>query len=84
MLDDSFRGVKRRKKPKINDIRNGEKRLMATKPTPEEITRKKEYVRFLNTQIYKLTSQRKFLHKQLDRLEKQLKDYEKEKAKLEK
>ena len=57
---------------------------MPTKPTSEEITRKKEYVRFLNTQIYKLTSQRKFLHKQLDRLEKQLKDYEKGKAKLEK
>ena len=54
---------------------------MTTKPTPEEITRKKEYVRFLNTQIYKLTSQRKFLHKQL---EKQLKDYQKEKDKTEK
>ena len=58
--------------------------MTTKKPTPEEITRKKEYVRFLNTQIYKLTSQRKFLHKQLDRLEKQLKDYEKEKTKLEK
>jgi len=57
---------------------------MNKKPTPEEITRKKEYLRFLNTQIYKLTSQRKFLHKQLDKLESQLKDYEKEKAKLEK
>jgi hypothetical protein len=57
---------------------------MNKKSTPEEITRKKEYVRFLSTQIYKLTSQRKFLYKQLDRLEKQLKDYEKEKAKLEK
>ena len=39
------------------------KPLMPTKPTPEEIIRKKEYVRFLNTQIYKLTSQRKFLYK---------------------
>ena len=29
---------------------------MNKKPTPEEITRKKEYIRFLNTQIYKLTS----------------------------
>jgi len=57
---------------------------MPTKPTPEEITRKKEYIRFLNTQIYKLTSQRKFLHKQLDKLEAQLKDYHKEKNKLEK
>jgi len=55
-----------------------------TKPTPEEITRKKEYIRFLNTQIYKLTNQRKFLHKQLDKLESRLKDYQKEKAKLEK
>ena len=54
---------------------------MNKKPTPEEITRKKEYIRFLNTQVYKLTSQRKFLHKQLDKLESQLKDYEKEKAK---
>ena len=51
---------------------------MPTKPTSEEITRKKEYVRFLNTQIYKLTSQ------QLDKLEAQLKDYEKEKGKIEK
>jgi len=57
---------------------------MNKKPTPEEITRKKEYIRFLNTQVYKLTSQRKFLHKQLDKLESQLKDYQKEKAKLEK
>ena len=39
------------------------------KPTPEEIIRKKEYVRFLNIQIYKLTSQQKFLTKQLDKLE---------------
>lgn len=53
-------------------------------PTPEEITRKKEYVRFLTTQIYKLTSQQKFLHKQLTKLEAQLKDYEKEKEKIEK
>ena len=57
---------------------------MPTKPTPEEITRKKEYVRFLNSQIYKLITQRKSIHRQLDRLEKQLKDYQKEKTKLEK
>jgi hypothetical protein len=57
---------------------------MPTKPTPEEITRKKEYVRFLNTQIYKLTSQQKFLTKQLNKLEAQLKDYQKEKQKTEK
>ena len=57
------------------------KKLLMAKSTPEEIIRKKEYVRFLNTQIYKLTSQQKFLHKQLDKLEAQLKDYEKEKNK---
>jgi len=58
---------------------------MTTKnPTLEEINRKKEYVRFLNTQIYKLTSQRKFLAKQLEKLEAQLKDYQKEKTKTEK
>lgn len=50
-----------------------------TKPTPEEITRKKEYIRFLTTQIYKLTSQHKYLQKQLSRLEKQIEDYEQEK-----
>jgi peptidoglycan hydrolase CwlO-like protein len=54
------------------------------KPTPEEITRKKEYVRFLNTQIYKLTSKQKFLNKQLDKLAVQLKDYHKELKKTEK
>jgi hypothetical protein len=57
---------------------------MPTKPTPEEKIRKKEYVRFLTNQIYKLTSQRKFLHRQLAKLEAQLKDYQKEKDKLEK
>lgn len=38
---------------------------MLTKSTPEEITRKKEYLRFLTNQIYKLTSQQKYLQKQL-------------------
>lgn len=57
---------------------------MPTKPTPEEITRKKEYVRFLNTQIYKLANQHKYLTKQLTKLEAQLKDYEKERIKTEK
>ena len=57
---------------------------MPTKPTPEEITRKKEYVRFLNTQIYKLTSQQKFLTKQLEKLTAQLKDYQKELKKTKK
>jgi hypothetical protein len=82
--DGNFHGAKERKKPKISGIKNGEKLLMPTKPTPEEITRKKEYVRFLNTQIYKLTSQQKFLNKQLDKLQAQLKDYQKEKTKTEK
>jgi hypothetical protein len=57
---------------------------MNKKPTPEEIIRKKEYVRFLNTQIYKLSSQHKYLTKQLAKLEAQLKDYQKEKEKTEK
>jgi hypothetical protein len=82
--DGNLHAARPKNKPRRNDIMNGKNPLMSTKPTPEEITRKKEYVRFLNTQIYKLTSQQKFLYKQLDRLEKQLKDYEKEKAKLEK
>lgn len=58
--------------------------LMATKPAPEEVNRKKEYVRFLNTQIYKLANQHKYLTKQLAKLEAQLKDYQKEKEKTEK
>ena len=81
----NFPEASKKKKPKINDTKNGENPLMTTKkPTPEEIIRKKEYVRFLNTQIYKLTSQQKFLTKQLTKLEAQLKDYEKEKTKTEK
>ncbi|KLL02760.1 MAG: hypothetical protein MRECE_43c010 [Mycoplasmataceae bacterium CE_OT135] len=56
---------------------------MKTKSTPEEINRKKEYARFLSTQIYKLTSQQKYLVKQLEKLEKQLKDYQQEKKKTE-
>lgn len=56
-----------------------------TKPTtPEEKNRKKEYVRFLNTQIYKIANQHKYLTKQLAKLEAQLKDYQKEKEKTEK
>ena len=56
---------------------------MKTKSTPEEITRKKEYIRFLTTQTYKLTSQHKYLQKQLTKLEAQIEDYEKEKKKIE-
>ena len=54
------------------------------KTTPEEITRKKEYIRFLTTQIYKLTSQQKYLTKQLTKIQAQIKDHEQEKKKTEK
>jgi len=54
---------------------------MKSKPTPEEVTRKKEYIRFLTNQIYKLTSQHKYLQKQLTKLEKQIEDYQQEKTK---
>jgi hypothetical protein len=61
------------------------KNFLMTKPaTPEEKNRKKEYVRFLNTQIYKIANQHKYLTKQLAKLEAQLKDYQKEKEKTEK
>jgi Tfp pilus assembly protein PilN len=56
---------------------------MNDKPTPEEIVRKKEYIRFLNSQIYKLTGQEKFLTKQLAKLAAQIKDYQAEKEKTE-
>jgi hypothetical protein len=55
-----------------------------TKTTKEEIIRKKELVRYYQSQIYKLSVKVKFAHKQLEQLVKQIKDYEKEKAKLEK
>jgi hypothetical protein len=93
VLDGNSPAAKPKEKPRRNDIKNGKiklcqrpkKPLMTTKkPTPEEIIRKKEYVRFLTTQIYKLTSQQKFLAKQLEKLTAQLKDYEKEKTKTEK
>ena len=57
--------------------------LKNNKPTPEEITRKKEYVRFLTNQIYKLTSQEKYLAKQLTKLAAQIEDYQQEKEKTE-
>ena len=53
------------------------------KITPAEINRKKEYVRFLNQKIFKLTSKHKFALKQVEKLSQQIKDYEKEKNKLE-
>ena len=57
---------------------------MTKSPTPEEITRQKELVRYYQTQIYKLTSQQNYLTKQLAKIKAQLKDYEKEKKKTEK
>jgi len=62
-------------------LNTGLKKL--NKPTPEEITRKKELLRHYQNQIYKLTSQQKYLTKQLARIQAQIKDYEKEKAKTE-
>ena len=55
-----------------------------TKPSKEEIIRKKELVRYYQAQIYKLSSWVKFTHKQLEQLVKQIKDYQKEKDKIEK
>jgi hypothetical protein len=52
---------------------------MATK---EEIIRKKELVRYYQSQIYKLSVKVKFTQQQLEQLVKQIKDYEKEKTKL--
>jgi len=52
--------------------------------TKEEIIRKKELVRYYQSQIYKLSVKVKFTNKQLEQLVKQIKDYEKEKTKLEK
>jgi len=44
-----------------------------------EIKQKKEYIRFVNNQLYKLSSQQKFLQRKLDQTEKEIKNYEKEK-----
>ena len=55
-----------------------------SKPTKEEIIRKKELIRHYQAQIYKLSSRVKFTHKQLEQLVKQIKDYQKEQAKIEK
>ncbi len=54
------------------------------KPSKEELIRKKELVRYYQSQIYKLSSRIKFTHQQLEQLAKQIKDYEKEKNKIEK
>ena len=51
------------------------------KPPKEEVIRKKELVRYYQSQIYKLSIKVKFTQKQLV---KQIKDYQKEKVKLEK
>ena len=49
-----------------------------------EIKRKKEYIRFLDSQLYKLKSNQKFLNRKLEQTIKEIKDYEKEKTKIEK
>ena len=48
------------------------------KPPKEEVIRKKELVRYYQSQIYKLSIKVKFTQKQLV---KQIKDYQKEKGK---
>jgi len=54
------------------------------KPSKEELIRKKELVRYYQSQIYKLSVKVKFTQKQLEQLVKQIKDYEQEKNKIEK
>ena len=49
-----------------------------------EIKRKKEYIRFLDSQLYKLKSNQKYLNRKLEQTIKEIKDYEKEKTKTEK
>ena len=49
-----------------------------------EIKRKKEYIRFLDSKLYKLKSNHKFLNRKLEQTIKEIKDYEKEKTKTEK
>jgi hypothetical protein len=49
-----------------------------------EVKRKKEYIRFLDSKLYKLKSNQRFLNKKLEQAEKEIKDYEKEKTKTEK
>jgi len=55
-----------------------------TKPSKEEIIRKKELIRHYQSQIYKLSGKVKFNQRQLEQLVKQIKDYQKEQAKIEK
>ena len=52
------------------EVKRDLEKLLMAKSTPEEINRKKEYVRFLTNQIYKLTSQKKLLDRQLEKVEK--------------
>jgi predicted nucleic acid-binding Zn-ribbon protein len=56
---------------------------MPKKPTSEQIQNQKEYIRFLNAKIYKLTKQEKYLQNQLTRTQTRIKDLEKEKKELE-
>ena len=52
---------------------------MAKSDKQLEIKQKKEYIRFVNTQLYKLNSQLKFLTRKLELTQKEIKNYEKEK-----
>lgn len=49
-----------------------------------EIKQKKEYIRFLNTKLFKLNSQLRFLQRKREQTEKEIKNYEKEKKLTEK
>lgn len=56
--------------------------MTKNKSAPEEIKRKKEYIR--QQQIFKLKSNQRFLQKKLEQVEKEITDYEKEKEQTEK
>jgi len=59
------------------------KKIMTTKITPEVI-RKKELVRYYQSQIFRLNRQKIYLTKQHEKIQAQIKDYQKEKDKTEK
>lgn len=48
-----------------------------------EIKQKKEYIRFLNTQLFKLNSQLRSLSRKQEQTQKEIKNYEKEKKQTE-
>ena len=49
-----------------------------------EIKQKKEYIRFVNNQLFKLNSQLRLLQRKHEQTEKEIKGYEKEKKLTEK